>query len=667
MLTCEFCGEELVLEEDMKTHLLLSHPENDMGCPLCSWSGVAYDELRFHINTTHKEKQDHDGGGAEGRGVHSLVRPSSSPTPTTTIVDNHYKQAIGLSRSEGSEGGVANGNMFDTIGGGVSPRTSNSTLESKEQITEAGGESGGGRAVAIVEPTSSVSTGFLRSAQDSSRPSSRHCNAEESVGVGSAEHTKVKQKRFSSPLKEKRFSCPMCALVCTDAFILQEHVELHLLEESPAEEAVLGATSSTEAASSSNSSGGKSYVCPLCSVVCGDCYSLQEHVELHLDYGTANSAGLIPMVYSREGIVTDAVCVAVSPGSDLRLARRLQEEEKQRRKEQEAKQEAEEFKKLQRQFGVDGRGGYRKQMERTTEKAVSRSVMVPADFHNKRDEMMEALTSRVDNGRTRTQGVLGALYVYYQREARDCVHVWLSADTDHYCSSEGDKGWGCGYRNFQMLLSSLQRMAPYSTSLSEGSVPSIPRVQVLIEGAWREGLDPQGATHFNQRLQGTRAWIGATEIYALCTSLRVSARVLDFHQATGPGDTHPRLFDWVKQYFSQTATRGARLPPRVVQTTQPPLYLQHQGHSRSIVGVEQKKNGSLCLLLLDPGCSPGDVRKLLSQDGSTVSTAVCRMRKFPGNLKHRQYQVVAVEGVLSPVEKQTRILNSRTLRAERIP
>ena len=56
-----------------------------------------------------------------------------------------------------------------------------------------------------------------------------------------------------------------------------------------------------------------------------------------------------------------------------------------------------------------------------------------------------------------------------------------------------------------------------------------------------------------------------------------SARVLDFHQPTGPGDTHPRLFDWVKQYFSQTATRGARLPPRVVQTTQPPLYLQHQG------------------------------------------------------------------------------------------
>ena len=52
-------------------------------------------------------------------------------------------------------------------------------------------------------------------------------------------------------------------------------------------------------------------------------------------------------------------------------------------------------------------------------------------------------------------------------------------------------------------------------------VPSIPRVQSLIEEAWKEGLDPQGASHFNQRLQGTRAWIGATEMYSLLTSLGI--------------------------------------------------------------------------------------------------------------------------------------------------
>lgn len=43
----------------------------------------------------------------------------------------------------------------------------------------------------------------------------------------------------------------------------------------------------------------------------------------------------------------------------------------------------------------------------------------------------------------------------------------------------------------------------------------------MIEDAWKEGFDPQGASQFNNRLQGTKAWIGACEVYTLLTSLRV--------------------------------------------------------------------------------------------------------------------------------------------------
>lgn len=75
------------------------------------------------------------------------------------------------------------------------------------------------------------------------------------------------------------------------------------------------------------------------------------------------------------------------------------------------------------------------------------------------------------------------------------------------------------------------------------------------------------------------------------------------------------------------------------------------GHSRSIVGLEQKKNGRLCLLVLDPGSSVSDMRKLLTTD---VSTSIRHVRKFPCSLKHKQYQVVAVHGVLSAEEKQVR-------------
>uniref|UniRef100_A0A8B9LUK9 Zinc finger-containing ubiquitin peptidase 1 n=1 Tax=Astyanax mexicanus TaxID=7994 RepID=A0A8B9LUK9_ASTMX len=381
---------------------------------------------------------------------------------------------------------------------------------------------------------------------------------------------------------KRMFPCPFCSLVCSDCFILQEHVELHLQDQaSSASEAVPEAGASAQACSSvrNGEPGFPLYECPLCSLVCVDNSSLQEHVELHLEYGTAAAAG--------------------------------------------------------------------KLME------ISAKHYAVILFYHK-DAIMCI------------RRVLEALYDFHQREARDCARVWLCAETDHYSSSAGDKGWGCGYRNFQMLLSALRRTEEYTAPHTlPDAVPSIPRVQALIEAAWAEGIDPQGASHFNRKLQGTRAWIGATEIYSVLTVHRIRARIVDFHQPTGPGNTHPRLFDWVKNYFSQHSSRGARLPPRVVKTNHPPIYLQHQGHSRSIVGVEERKNGSVCLLLLDPGCPPGEMRKLLNP--STAAASVSRMRKFPGHLKHTQYQVVTAEGVLTPEEKRERIANSRTLRAERIP
>uniref|UniRef100_A0A8C9T956 Zinc finger-containing ubiquitin peptidase 1 n=1 Tax=Scleropages formosus TaxID=113540 RepID=A0A8C9T956_SCLFO len=443
------------------------------------------------------------------------------------------------------------------------------------------------------------------------------------------------------------------------------------------------------------------FSCPMCALVCSDCFVLQEHVELHLDATQVKVKGTI---YGTQSIL-DSTYAAYTPRhtcsfcffncfldgfledfeSDLQLARQLQEEEDLRSRRQEAKREAEDFKKLQGQYGLDGRGGYRRQLETCMERAVSRGHMAPLEFHRKKAEVMECLASGVDDGKSRTSGLMAALYEYYLKNGQDIANVWLSAETDHYSSSEGDRGWGCGYRNFQMLLSSLQKMELYRDCLTDGTVPSIPRVQALIEEAWREGADPQGASHFKHRLQGTRAWIGkavrcftaAPVVSVLCLSYCVEivdcqglcavdrARIVDFDQPTGPGSTHPKLFEWVKTYFSASSSRGARLPPRVAKSSQPPIYLQHQGHSRTIVGMEQKKNGTLCLLVFDPGCPLEDMRRLLTP--GLGASSVRLFRKFPSQLKHKQYQVVSAEGVLSPEEKQLQIETSKTLRAERIP
>ncbi|KAG9278334.1 zinc finger with UFM1-specific peptidase domain protein isoform X1 [Astyanax mexicanus] len=628
MPVCDICCQEFASESELKTHLLLSHLENEMSCPFCSLSGVSYDELNFHISTAHTE-MDLQNSPTDKASADRV------PDPTET---NGAKWTV--------KNSPASCNSWRTP---ASPQTSgHHTLKT---ANETAAPSAG---IALTQGQGAQSR--IKSSPPAASTASASKKQTSSVHPGqsedySAEHCKAKQKRLSSPKKERMFPCPFCSLVCSDCFILQEHVELHLQDQasSASEGTVPEAGASAQACSSvrNGEPGFPLYECPLCSLVCVDNSSLQEHVELHLEYGTAAAA-------------------AGDLSGDLKLARQLQEEDEKKRKEEEAKREKEDFRQLKKVFGLDNSGGYRRQLERNMERAVSRGHMDPAEFHQKRAEMMESLASGVDDGRSRTNGVLEALYDFHQREARDCARVWLCAETDHYSSSAGDKGWGCGYRNFQMLLSALRRTEEYTAPHTlPDAVPSIPRVQALIEAAWAEGIDPQGASHFNRKLQGTRAWIGATEIYSVLTVHRIRARIVDFHQPTGPGNTHPRLFDWVKNYFSQHSSRGARLPPRVVKTNHPPIYLQHQGHSRSIVGVEERKNGSVCLLLLDPGCPPGEMRKLLNP--STAAASVSRMRKFPGHLKHTQYQVVTAEGVLTPEEKRERIANSRTLRAERIP
>lgn len=298
------------------------------------------------------------------------------------------------------------------------------------------------------------------------------------------------------------------------------------------------------------------YDCPMCGLVCTNYHILQEHVDLHLEESSF-----------QQGMDR------VQCSSDRELAHQLQQEEERKRKSEESRQEREEFQKLQRQYGLDNSGGYKQQQLRHMELEVTRGRMHPSEFHSRKADMLESIAVGIDDGKTKTSGIIEALHRYYQNIATDVRCVWLSTVVDHFHSSFGDKGWGCGYRNFQMLLSSLLQNEVYSDCLKGMSVPCIPKIQSMIEDAWNEGFDPQGASQLNNKLQGTKAWIGACEIYTLLTSLKVKCRIIDFHKSTGPSGTHPRLFEWILNYYS-SETEGA---PKVVCTSKPPVYLQHQG------------------------------------------------------------------------------------------
>lgn len=386
------------------------------------------------------------------------------------------------------------------------------------------------------------------------------------------------------------------------------------------------------------------YDCPMCGLVCTNYHILQEHVDLHLEESSF-----------QQGMDR------VQCSSDRELAHQLQQEEERKRKSEESRQEREEFQKLQRQYGLDNSGGYKQQQLRHMELEVTRGRMHPSEFHSRKADMLESIAVGIDDGKTKTSGIIEALHRYYQNIATDVRCVWLSTVVDHFHSSFGDKGWGCGYRNFQMLLSSLLQNEVYSDCLKGMSVPCIPKIQSMIEDAWNEGFDPQGASQLNNKLQGTKAWIGACEIYTLLTSLKVKCRIIDFHKSTGPSGTHPRLFEWILNYYS-SETEGA---PKVVCTSKPPVYLQHQGHSRTVVGIEERKNRTLCLLIFDPGCPSREMQKLLKQDMEAGSLR--QLRKCVGNLKHKQYQIVAVEGILFPEERAARKQASQVFTAEKIP
>ncbi|XP_068794221.1 zinc finger-containing ubiquitin peptidase 1 [Struthio camelus] len=383
------------------------------------------------------------------------------------------------------------------------------------------------------------------------------------------------------------------------------------------------------------------YECPMCSLTCTDVQILQEHVDLHLEEHSFSEGGNL---------------------RDLELAQRLQTEEDKQQRSEEERREREEFKKLQRQYGLDNSGGYKQQLLKNMEREVDRGRMQPFEYHKRKADMMESLAFGIDDGKTKTSGVIEALCKYYQSENKDVRRVWLSTAVDHFHSSLGDKGWGCGYRNFQMLLSSLLQNSSYDDCLRDTVlIPSIPKIQSMIEDAWKEGFDPHGASHFNNRLHGTKAWIGACEIYSLLTNLRIKCRIVDFHKPTGPMGTHPRLLEWILCYYS-TDNEGSA---KVVRTSRPPIYLQHQGHSRTVVGIEERKNKTLCLLVFDPGCPSQEMQKLLKQ--SSDGTSLKPLQKPVGSLKEKQYQIVAVDGVLTLEEKAARCHASRVFTSEKIP
>ena len=98
-------------------------------------------------------------------------------------------------------------------------------------------------------------------------------------------------------------------------------------------------------------------------------------------------------------------------------------------------------------------------------------------------------------------------------------------------------------------------------------------------------------------------------MYTVLSYLGIRSTIIDFHQP-GPERLHKEMMDWIQSYFTpvQSSTKKT-----VYITSKPPLYLQHQGHSRTVIGIELLESGKRNLIMFDPG------RRILRSHSSSTS------------------------------------------------
>lgn len=372
------------------------------------------------------------------------------------------------------------------------------------------------------------------------------------------------------------------------------------------------------------------------------------------------------------------------------------------------------------------------------------------------------------------EGIMNLLRECLFSENRSSSCTVISAHIDHFetCASE-DVGWGCGWRNIQMLSSHLLTHKWGKEALFGGAsfVPNIPCLQQWLEFAWARGFDEPGAEFYDHKIHGSKEWIGTAECAALFRSFGLRARIVDFstvggklkkdgqtsidrwlqHHASRNSDAqrkkfnelpvntqihhdiqcdvcgvypirgirfkskkttdydlcsscmssdgnpddyekldstntnsaskgkevasdedvnHESLVKWVWNYFTggiKDVTMKAHMDQfqgHIAASGCIPLYFQHQGHSRTIVGIQRRKRSTgskedIFLLVLDPSSKTEELLHALRCKKQWQKL----IKRGIHTLKKRSYQVCYIEPGIAQGEEleQLKILRSEQI------
>ncbi|KAF9770042.1 hypothetical protein IL306_012451 [Fusarium sp. DS 682] len=215
-----------------------------------------------------------------------------------------------------------------------------------------------------------------------------------------------------------------------------------------------------------------------------------------------------------------------------------------------------------------------------------------------------------DEGQVVNDGVLPVLSQLLE-QSPTTQYAYLCHPAVQHVSKLRREGGFCGYRNIQMLTSHIISAQTEGSNHFGRTFPSIFQIQDLIENAWDMGINAQGRAETGG-VKGTRKYIGTPEAQAVFLSLEIPCSVQAFKDKER-GKSKQRLFEAIERYFQGGITS---VEDRIHLTGLPPIYLQHPGHSLTIVGFEKQMDGQMNLLVFDP--SFRDSTKIRNLIGKTV-------------------------------------------------
>ena len=253
--------------------------------------------------------------------------------------------------------------------------------------------------------------------------------------------------------------------------------------------------------------------------------------------------------------------------------------------------------------------------------------------------------------------------------------------------------WSCGFRNTQMILSAM--IPQFSTCHSyfhanprrsnRTLIPTLKQMQIALEQSWKAGFDQRAANHYRHKIVGKTKWIGAAEVTSLLSYWGIDATLVQFVACR---KSRMLLPSYVKAYFSKqlgrrgcpfccssdssmTSTAKAEELRHLVETSGGarkgetqcdcpclPLYLQWEGHSVTLVGIEtvptrlhKKKNDGINYLVLDPLKQGSKIN-----DGLRVKKALDPLRLDAKSLFQKDAQLVYCSlRPLSPSERDLEV------------